>query len=369
MSELSTAQDMAEPLVPVFDGHNDVLTQLRDNHGVEGASAFLTQTNFHIDRLKAEKGGFAGGFFAMWVDTPGQHDFQNMMQQSAYDVPLPEPVSQLLAMDVVSEQAAILADMQRLGAVTICRSSDQLRSAVGSDRIAAVLHLEGCEAIDEDFQTLDRLYEQGLRSLGPVWSRTNNFGHGVPFRFPSTPDIGFGLTELGKRLIRRCNEKGILVDLSHLNEAGFDDVAKLSNAPLVATHSNVHQLCSHARNLTDRQLEIIRASSGMVGLNFATAFLRNDGRMIEDTPVELMLRHLDYLIDKLGEEGVGLGSDFDGATVPAALKNSAGLPVLVEAMRRSQYGEALIRKICSENWVEMLCRTWNQAVGASQQKS
>ena len=83
------------------------------------------------------------------------------------------------------------------------------------------------------------VYEAGLRSLGPVWSRSNAFGHGVPFRCPSSPDTGPGLTDLGKELIGACNRLGILIDLSHLNERGFWDVAAISNAPLVATHSNV----------------------------------------------------------------------------------------------------------------------------------
>jgi membrane dipeptidase len=130
---------------------------------------------------------------------------------------------------------------------------------------------------------LDLLYAAGLRSLGIVWSRPNAFGHGVPFKFPSSPDTGPGLTEAGRELVRACNERRILIDLSHLNEKGFWDVAGLSTAPLVATHSNAHSVCPHARNLTDRQLDAIRESGGMVGLNFATAFLRPDGSMNADT--------------------------------------------------------------------------------------
>jgi hypothetical protein len=102
--------------------------------------------------------------------------------------------------------------------------------------LASVLHIEGAEAIDPNFEFLDVLYEAGLRSLGPVWSRSNAFGHCVPFRCPSSPDTGPGLTDLGKELIDRCNRLRILIDLSHLNERGFWDVAAISNAPFVATH-------------------------------------------------------------------------------------------------------------------------------------
>ncbi len=344
--------------IQVFDGHNDVLTQLRDGGGVSKAGMFQSSSDFHIDQVKARKGGLAGGFFAMWVDSPGQGGFESLMTQSAYDVPLPGEVSMQDALAVVLEQAAILLELQRLGAVTICGTSGELREAMNSDALAAVLHLEGCEAIDENFHNLEVLYAAGLRSLGPVWSRSNLFGHGVPFRYPATPDIGDGLSEYGVELVKRCNQLGILVDLSHLNEKGFNDVAKHSNAPLVATHSNVHSLCPHARNLTDRQLDLIKSSSGMVGLNFATAFLREDGRMLPDVPIDQMLRHLDYLLERLGEEGVGLGSDFDGATVPQVIGDSAGLPILIDGMRLHGYGEGLIAKLCSENWLNMLSHTW-----------
>ena len=151
--------------------------------------------------------------------------------------------------------------------------------------MAAIFHIEGAEAIDANFKTLDVLYESGLRSIGPVWSRTNIFGHGVPFRFPSTGDTGDGLTEAGKKLISYCNERRVLIDLSHLNEKGFWDAAKLSKAPLVATHSNAHAICPSSRNLSDDQLKAVRDSGGMVGLNFASGFLREDGRWSTDTPL------------------------------------------------------------------------------------
>ena len=124
---------------------------------------------------------------------------------------------------------------------------------------------------------------------------------------------------MGKALIARCNELNILIDLSHINEKGFWDIAKLSTAPLIATHSNVHVLCPTTRNLTDDQLRAIKDSDGMVGVNLATAFLREDGQMRDDTNIDLVCKHMDHLIDILGEDRVGLGSDFDGAMVPQSI--------------------------------------------------
>jgi membrane dipeptidase len=173
-----------------------------------------------------------------------------------------------------------------------------IRATMQKRKLAIVLHMEGACAIDGEFAMLDVLSAAGLRSLGPVWSRPNHFAHGVPLKFPSSPDTGEGLSELGRDLVRTCNRLGVLVDPSHLNEKGFWDVAKLSDAPMVATHSNVHAICPTPRNLTDRLLDAIRESKGFVGLNFATSYLRSDGQMRADTDVEWMVRHLDALIEK-----------------------------------------------------------------------
>jgi membrane dipeptidase len=205
------------------------------------------------------------------------------------------------------------------------------------------------------------LHAAGLRSLGPVWSRPNAFGYGVPFRCPSSPDTGPGLTDLGKALVAECNRLRIMIDLSHLNEKGFWDVAALSNAPLVATHSNAHAISPHSRNLTDKQLAAIKESAGMVGVNYAVSFLRPDGKQDKDTPANLIVDHIAYLIEHVGEDGVGLGSDFYGAMIPAELGNAAGLQILVEAMEQRQFGRALIEKICFRNWLRVLGRTWGTA--------
>jgi membrane dipeptidase len=295
------------------------------------------------------------------VPSPVDPDFKvQEMTKPSYDLPLPDPIDWEDALPVAINEIAILLDLERRGALRICRSVADIRSAFADGIMAAILHIEGAEAIDPDLHMLDLLYAAGLRSLGPVWSRPTAFGEGVPFRYPSGPDIGGGLTKYGLRLIQRCNALGIMIDLSHLNAAGFWDVARLSDAPLVATHSNAHAICPHARNLTDDQLRAIAQSGGMVGLNFAVAFLRDDGRLRADVPIDQMLRHLDHLMSILGEDGVGLGSDYDGAVMPEDLTTLAGLPRLRAAMRSHGYGEALIRKLCHENWLRVLGATWHE---------
>ena len=174
----------------------------------------------------------------------------------------------------------------------------------------------------------------------------------------NAPDTGPGLTKTGKALVRLCNALGIMIDLSHINEAGFDDVAALSDAPLVATHSNAHALCPSPRNPTDRQLHMIRETGGMVGLNFATFFLNPDGRSDTHLGWDTILHHLDHMIAVLGEDHVGLGSDFDGCVVPDLIGDVTGVPRLLRALSAHGYDDALLRKLARENWLACLERTW-----------
>lgn len=347
--------------ISIFDGHNDVLLRLYKSASRDAVSDFLDgEKAGHIDLKKARAGALVGGLFAMYSPSPGNFSsLSKQMTGGQYAVPLPDPLPIEDARKSVAGELAILMRVVRKsqGAVALCKTTAEIRSAIERGALAVVLHLEGAEAIDGDLHFLEVLYAAGLRSLGPVWSRHNIFGHGVPFQFPGGPDTGDGLTVSGEKLVAACNEMKILVDLSHITEKGFWDVARLSKAPLVATHSNAHALCASPRNLTDRQLTAIRDSGGMVGLNFATCFLRPDGSMTADTDIELMVRQLDYLIEKLGEDHVGFGSDFDGATVPGRIGSAAGLPVLIEALRQSGYSEPLLKKLGSTNWLNVLERT------------
>jgi membrane dipeptidase len=350
-------------LMPIFDGHNDVLLRLMRGK-IQPEQAFLEGDNIgHLDWPRMKEGGFVGGFFAVYVPSDSVAvDVDALMTQSRYDVPLPATLALAPSQQVTLHMASLLIRIERAskGEVKICRTAADIRHCIDNGRLAAILHIEGAEGIDPDLHMLDVLYESGLRSIGPVWSRPNIFGHGVPFRYPSTPDTGPGLTDRGLDLVRACNRLKIMIDLSHLNEKGFWDVARLSDAPLVATHSNAWEICQHSRNLNDKQLAAIRESRGMVGVNFATSFIRPDGQRNDDTPLEEMIRHMDHLIEHVGVDGVGLGSDFDGATIPAEIGDVRGLPRLVDAMRRHGYDEATLRKLCYENWVNVLERTWGR---------
>lgn len=357
LPDRSPAFDLKQPLI--FDGHNDLLLKVQRAGGLSALSDYMEGGPGHLDLPKAKAGGFGGGFFAIYVPSASNADVDDLeMREPPYDLPLPDAINWEDAMTVAMSQFAVLLRLEEQGGLKIARTAREIPAIMAQGQVAAIAHMEGAEAIDPDFETLEVLYAAGLRSLGPVWSRPTIYGHGVPFRFPSDGDIGPGLTDHGIRLVRRCDEMGVMIDLSHLNEAGFWDVARHSTKPLVATHSNAHALSASARNLTDKQLDAIAETDGMVGLNFATAFLREDGRMDADTPLDTMLRHLDHLMSRLGEDRVGFGSDFDGAMVPAEIGDVSGLPALRKAMMDHGYDAALLEKLCHRNWVRVLEASW-----------
>jgi membrane dipeptidase len=319
----------------IVDGHNDLVSRIWRGDEIR-----------HVRLDEAARADFAGGFFALFVPSPKPLD----PTSDIYSLPLPEPIPREEAARVADE----LYDVFRSLPVRLATSPDDFQPG----RVTAVLHLEGAEPLAADLSDLDAWHARGLRSLGLVWSRANAFAEGVPFRFPSTGDTGPGLTAAGRELVRACNGLGILVDLSHLNEAGFWDVARLSSAPLVATHSNAHSLCPSSRNLTDAQLDAIGASGGVVGVNFAVAFLREDGAQVAATPLEAIVRHVSYIADRIGIDHVAFGSDFDGALVPEALGGIAGLPRLVDALRAGGLDDEAVAKVTHRNWLRVLRDTW-----------
>jgi membrane dipeptidase len=319
----------------IVDGHNDLV--LRRWRGEETS---------HMDLEAARKAGFAGGFFALYVPSPSVPDPPAV----PYTLSLPEPIPHEEAARVAEELFACLRELP----VTVATSAADFREG----RIAAIAHLEGAEPIAADLSNLESWYERVLRSIGITWSRRNEFAEGVPFEFPATSDTGDGLTAPGRELVRACNRLGIVVDLSHLNWAGFWDVARLSEAPLVATHSNAHALCRASRNLTDAQLRAIGDSGGVVGVNFAVTFLREDGHQVPETTIGEIVRHIDYLVELTGVDHVAFGSDFDGAVVPEELGGAAGFPKLVAELREAGYDDDAVAKITHGNWLRVLAATW-----------
>lgn len=343
--------------VAVFDGHNDLLTRLWLSNQANPVQAFIhEQLSGQLDLKRCQQSGFAGGMFAIFLPPFAyvkQHHPDKLFDHNADDFTQQQVEQICLAQLELAQQMVQASEKIRL-----CTSVQQIQDCRAQGQLAVVLHMEGAEALQDNPDLLDIFYQAGLRSVGPLWNRVSRFGHGLNARFPHSPDTGAGLTPQGKALVKRCADKKMLVDVSHMNERAFWDTAEILQQPIVATHSNAHALCPQARNLTDSQLKAIAESGGMVGVNFDVAFLRADGQRNADTPLTLILDHLEYMMDRLGEDHIGLGSDFDGALISSELQDVTGLPQLIAAMQQRHYSAELIEKICWNNWLKVMHRIW-----------
>jgi membrane dipeptidase len=345
-------------MIPIFDGHNDALMTYAPA-GKRPLTDFFTHTpDAQIDLPRARAGGMVGGLFAVFIEDASSHA---LMQH--FDPSKPYVMDALDLPTARESTAAQVANLFRLerqsaGQMRVVRTADELEGCIQQGIFAAVLHFEGAEAIDPDLHALEVYYQAGLRSLGLVWSRPTLFAEGVPFIFPHSPDTGGGLTDAGRNLVRACNQLGILVDLSHLNEKGFWDVAAFSTRPLVATHSNVWNLCQLPRNLTDRQLDAIKESGGVVGLNLVTALARADAADNPDTAVAVYVRHVQYMVERMGVEHVALGADYGAAWFPHNLPDVSSYPRLMEALGQAGFSESELHLIGWRNWLHVLRETW-----------
>jgi membrane dipeptidase len=345
--------------VAIFDGHNDAVQHLAE-YREDGRDFLVRSEEGHLDLPRAQEGGMIGGLFALFAkpERPPEGDFTRTVD--GYQLRLADPLDVAYARLRINSQLRALKNMvaRAVGKIRWATTVDEIVAGRRDATFVIVLHLEGAEAIGADLDGLEQLYYSGLRSLGPVWSRPNIFGHGVPFAYPRSPDIGPGLTDAGKALVKACNRLGIMLDVSHLNERGFWDIAAISTAPIVATHACAHAICRSTRNLTDRQLDAIRESGGVVGFNFSVSDVRPDAHLDPNTPIDTVVAHISYLVERMGEDHVALGSDFDGAVMPLPIRDASHLPNLIHSLRAHGFDDATLGKIAFDNWMRVFRRSW-----------
>jgi membrane dipeptidase len=340
---------------PVIDGHNDVLSRLHEDGAPD--DALLRAGTAAVTVPGAREGGFAAGMFAVLPPAP---EWEITRSAGGYEIPYAPPVPWEESARTVGALGARLFRLLGAcdGAVRLVRDAADLDACLAGEALGVVFHMEGAEAIDADLDALEVWHAAGLRSLGLVWSRANAFAHGVPFACPGTPDVGPGLTEAGVKLVRRCAELGIAIDLSHLNAAGFWDVARTLDGPLIASHSSVHALCQYTRNLLDDQLDAIAASGGLVGINFDVGSLREDGADNADTPLSRLAEHARYVAERCGVDHLGLGSDFDGATMPRDVPDATAYQRVLEALEAAGFTADEVDRIAWRNWRRVLAAAW-----------
>jgi membrane dipeptidase len=343
--------------LPIFDGHLDSLQKIYLAPG-EPPTLLERLSTGHFDLPRAREGRFAGGLFSIFVPPRKKWAYDRTVFPAPDDErfnPLESPYAEQIAANGIHSLHR-LAHASR-GGLKVIGAAGEIPENMEIGAISALAHFEGAEPIRPDLSNLEGYYENGLRSVGLVWCRENAFGHGVRFRYPGSPDDGPGLSAAGEALVRACNRLGILVDVSHLTEKGFWDVARISSAPLVATHSCMHAITPASRNLTDRQLDAISASGGVVGINFCTGFIRDDGRLSADTPLSDLVRHFRYAVERMGIDHVAFGSDFDGAVIPEKIGDVSGLPRILAALEESGFGPDELRRLAHGNWLRILTQT------------
>ncbi|MEO8538528.1 MAG: dipeptidase [bacterium] len=334
---------------PIFDGHEDFITAIKPRRqifGPGGGRDFLAdgasstdenaEKRGHVDLPRAMRGGLGGCFTSIYLS-------DERAEFAALEY----------AMDEMNDVFRI-ADRSE-GHFRICRTVAEVRKAWAEDAFASVFMFEGADPISWSLKELRVFYEAGLRCVAPTWSRSTIFAHGVAFggHLPDT-----GLTDLGRKLVHECNRLGIILDVSHINPAGFWDMIQESTVPIIATHSSVQAISPHVRNLNDDQLKALANKGGTVGINFANIFLRPDMQPNRDTSLEVVASHFDYIVNLVGEDHVSFGSDFDGTDVPDFIKDAEGLHHILREFQRRGYSDSRIEKICNGNFLRVAEAVW-----------
>jgi membrane dipeptidase len=227
--------------------------------------------------------------------------------------------------------------------VILATRVDDIVKAKEKSKVSAVIAIEGGESIEGNLAALRMLHKLGVRIFGLTHNVRNQIGDGVGERTNS------GLTNFGVQLIEELNNLGIVIDLSHLNDEGFWDVIEVSEDPIVATHSNSRAVCNIPRNLSDEQIAAIAKSGGVVGVNFLPESIDP-----ESPTLERVLDHIDHMVELVGPEYVGIGSDFDGMDItPTGLKDVSEIPNLTKGLISRGYGDEDIIKILGGNFLRV----------------
>lgn len=305
----------------VCDTHVDTLLKVLD-----GLDFGRRAESGHVDLVRLKEGGINVQIFACWIDpklTP-----ENSIKQT------------LVLIDQMNQQLEQYPDK-----IALVKNADEIEQIYKSDRIAAILSIEGGHAIEGEVAVLRTFYQLGVRCMTLTWNNHNELADSS-----KDPKEDGGLTELGKTVVNEMNRLGMLVDISHSSEKTFWDTIECSELPVIASHSNAKSLCNHRRNLTDRMIKAISEREGFIGVNFYPDFLTPSGQ----ASTEDVLDHIDYIVELAGINCVGLGSDFDGISkVPVGLEDCSKMPNITKGLIERGYSEYEIRKILGENFLRV----------------
>lgn len=318
-----------------IDLHCDTLMKLSQVNDEEN---LFKNTIASVDFNRMEKSKAMAQFFAIYL--LNHEDFKEMNKEPISDDEYILKLRKVLLSEV-DKNSDIIA---------MAYNYDDLMKNHSNNKMSAFLTIEDGRSVDGKLENLDKYHDLGIRLIGLTWNYENCFG------FPNSkvPEImNKGLKKFGKEAIEYMNDLGIIIDVSHLSDGGFYDVAKISKKPFIASHSNSRVLSNHPRNLTDDMIKIIGEKGGVAGLNFAPGFLNKD-ITLRDSTIENMVKHLDHMKNKGGEDILSLGSDLDGISGNLEIDSSDKMPNLFNALRKSGWKEDLIEKLAYKNTLRVL---------------
>ncbi len=305
----------------IFDAHCDTITKIME------LNSNLYTNNCHIDLVRLKKSGSFVQTFAAFIDP---------IYSQAY--------AMKRAMQIIDrfykELETYKAD------ITLCCNYIDIEKAVSDGKIAAMLSIEGGEALQGDLGALRNFYRLGVRSICLTWNYRNEIADGV-----KDEESGGGLTPFGRNLIKEMNNLGMLVDLSHISEKGFWDVIETTTKPIIVSHSNARVICSHPRNLYDDQIKAVAKNGGVIGVNFYPDFLNNAGK----ASMADIIKHIEHIISVAGPDHIGLGADFDGIEkTPDGINGVESVSAVLEEMGKLNYSEEIIEKFAGGNFLRLV---------------
>lgn len=303
----------------IVDAHCDTITKIMET----GSS--LYKNNCHVDIQRLKKYKSCVQFFAAFVD---KSHYSNTLKRV------------LEIIDVFYKETESYNDH-----IMSCCNYNDIERAFKEGKIAAILSIEGGEALQGDIGILRVFYRLGVRSLCLTWNYRNEIADGV---FES--ETGGGLTVFGKEVIKEMNSLGMLIDLSHISERGFWDVMEKTQKPVIASHSNAKKICPHIRNLSDEQIMAVKNNGGVIGINLCADFLSDKGAGLKD-----VISHIEYIGGLAGFDHVGLGADFDGVDfLPEGINGVEDIEKIADELLKLNYSNEDVEKFLGKNFLRVI---------------
>ena len=380
ISAAATAQSTAKlhKKAIVVDTHNDILS----SSVLDGLDISKRLNTGHSDLVRWKEGGLDVQFFSVWTDkTPRNKEgfFQDAMQE-------------IDSLEIIS--------LRHYDKMVLATNWKEVKKGIRRNKLVALIGVEGGHMIEDDMDKLEKLYDHGMRYMTLTWNNSTSWASSAMDETQRPDSLKHkGLTEKGKQIVKRMNELGVIVDLSHVGEQTFYDALNISTKPVMLSHSSVWNICPVFRNVKDDQIKSVAKNGGVICINYYAGFIdsnfakkhlslvRNEGRRFRDSLQNLydaakinqiwgekfkkeldplrpslgqVVDHIDYIVRLVGDDYVGIGSDFDGIDfAPKGLDDATSYPKLTEELKRRGYSDKSVKKILGENVLRVMKANFN----------